>query len=733
MAQGIDGGAGSAGAAFESAAKKATGLKGVLAGVGTVAGGILVADLFQQGARKVQQLVQSTVKAASDLGESVNAVDKTFGSSSRAIQDWGQQNAASFGLSTRAFNQAATPLGAMLKNQGLAMDEVSEHTIKLTERAADMASVFNVDVSDALVAIQAGLRGEADPLERFGVSLNAVAVEQRALADTGKAAASQLTATEKATARLNVIYEQTESTAGDFADTSDGLANSQRIAAAEMENAQAKIGAVFTPVMAKAAQVSGALASSVGSLPQPVIIAGAAIAGLAAVTLLAAPRVVATGEALTRMSESGSRVQSGMAKATIAIGKAAAVMGVLSAAAVGVNAAFGNDAVNVQVQALAESLADYAKNGKLAGEATRVFGDHLKYDLGTLGSGFWAEFGNGFAGVIEMFGDFGQDESLTKAKERIAGIDSAMASLVESGRAEEAAAAFNMLSAQATDAGISVDDLKAGLPAYAAAMQVAAKKTADVGGVAEDTAKSVDELQRAFHNLIDETFGLEEAQDRAADAVADLKDAVKEQKDAHEKGAGSLTGNTQAARDNRDAVRDLVGIYGDLAVEYQKAGKSTKGLQKQLEDQLVAMGFSRAEAQKYARSLAEINKQLDALPNKPINVTVNIRTNRINRIEDALAGEAHGGIIGAASGGIHGGMRWVGEQGPELVRLPYGSTVYPAGQSERMAQQSSGGGSGWDARPVIVNGGGFAEEAFNWLVRKISERGGTLAVLGIRS
>ena len=172
-----------------------------------------------------------------------------------------------------------SPLGAMLKNSGLAMDDVADHTIKLTERAADMASVFNVDVSEALTAIQAGLRGEQDPLERFGVSLTAAAVESRALADSGKTNAAQLTAQEKALARLNILYDQTNDTAGDFRNTSDGLANSQRIATAQMEEAKAKIGGAFIPVMAKAAQVSGKVAEAFSSMSGPAQLATAAVVG----------------------------------------------------------------------------------------------------------------------------------------------------------------------------------------------------------------------------------------------------------------------------------------------------------------------------------------------------------------------------------------------------------------------------------------------------------------------
>lgn len=55
---------------------------------------------------------------------------------------------------------------------------------------------------------------------------------------------------------------------------------------------------------------------------------------------------------------------------------------------------------------------------------------------------------------------------------------------------------------------------------------------------------------------------------------------------------------------------------------------------------------------------------------------------------------AHGGIVGAATGGIRSGMQWVGEQGPELVKLPAGSTVHSASDSQRMYRGGAGGGGG---------------------------------------
>lgn len=248
--------------------------------------------------------VNKLTNDATSLGESVNAVQVTFGEAAPKILAFGETAAQSAGLSKASFNELVTPIGAALQNVGFGADEAADASINLAQRAADMASVFNVDVSEALGAIQAGLRGEADPLERFGVGLSAAAVEahalQMGLADTtvdmhelakAQSAAegaqwkltdavkahgegsweaeqarlavtdaerkleevmagstAELTDQQKAQARLSLLMKQSERVAGDFANTSDSAANAQRIAAAEAENLSAQFGTKLLPV-----------------------------------------------------------------------------------------------------------------------------------------------------------------------------------------------------------------------------------------------------------------------------------------------------------------------------------------------------------------------------------------------------------------------------------------------------------------------------------------------------
>lgn len=187
------------------------------------------------GAREVVRGITDAVNAASDLAESSNAVSKVFKDNATQIEAFGKRAADAVGLSRREVNELAVVVGGQLKNLG--MEDYTAQTIELTERAADMASVFNTSVADAVQAIGSGLRGESEPLRKFNVNLSRSAI-------VAKAAADGIT---EAQAAVTLIMEQTADTAGDFADTADDMANAGRRLAASWENLQADAGKYLIP------------------------------------------------------------------------------------------------------------------------------------------------------------------------------------------------------------------------------------------------------------------------------------------------------------------------------------------------------------------------------------------------------------------------------------------------------------------------------------------------------
>lgn len=206
------------------------------------------------GTVAIGQFVADSIRAASDLSESQNAVKVSFGAASEAVARLGQDAATRLGLSQSAFNGIAVQFSAFAETIAGQGGNVSAVIDELSTRGADFASVMNLEVSDALALFQSGLAGETEPLRRYGIDLSAAAVEAYAMANGIGESGRELTEAEKVQARYGSLLEQTNKVAGDFANTSDGLANSQRIANARLEDARASLGNSLLPIMATVTQ-----------------------------------------------------------------------------------------------------------------------------------------------------------------------------------------------------------------------------------------------------------------------------------------------------------------------------------------------------------------------------------------------------------------------------------------------------------------------------------------------
>lgn len=98
--------------------------------------------------------------------------------------------------------------------------------------AADMASFNNASPEETLQALRSGLAGETEPLRRFGVFLNEARIQEAALRLGLVKQGEKLSAAAKAQATYSIILKDTNDAQGDFAKTSDSVANKERIKAA---------------------------------------------------------------------------------------------------------------------------------------------------------------------------------------------------------------------------------------------------------------------------------------------------------------------------------------------------------------------------------------------------------------------------------------------------------------------------------------------------------------------
>lgn len=203
---------------------------------------------------------------ASALNEQVNGTRVTFRAAADEVLRFGEQTAASLGISNRASLQAANGFGGMLKAVGLAEQSAAEMSTELVQLAGDLASFKDLRPEDALEKLRSGLAGETEPLRAVGVFLNEAAVKAKAM-ELGLAAASgELSEAAKVQARYALILEQTTDAQGDFERTSDSLANQQRVLGAQWEDFQAKVGSLVLPALESIIGVANDVIASLESL-----------------------------------------------------------------------------------------------------------------------------------------------------------------------------------------------------------------------------------------------------------------------------------------------------------------------------------------------------------------------------------------------------------------------------------------------------------------------------------
>jgi len=224
-------------------AKLGSGLKTVF----TTVGAIGVAAVAALGTS-----ILYSVKQASDFNETLSKTKVVLGDASDEVIAFAENAAGSLGMSkTEALNAAST-FAIFGKSANLSGDNLAGFSTNLTTLAADFGSFYNASNEDAITAIGAALRGESEPIRKFGVLLNDATLKDRAfrmgLIKTTKGA---LSPQNKVLAAQAEILAQAEKTGamGDFQRTlGSSLPNQLKVLGANFDTLTTSFGEEFLPI-----------------------------------------------------------------------------------------------------------------------------------------------------------------------------------------------------------------------------------------------------------------------------------------------------------------------------------------------------------------------------------------------------------------------------------------------------------------------------------------------------
>ena len=199
--------------------------------------------------KQVVEFGKAAIGVASDLNEVQNVVDTTFGAEGAIkINEWARNAAEAFGESELQAKQFTSTLGAMFKSMGVSQAATEGMSMSLAGLAGDMASFYNLDPTEAFEKLRSGISGETEPLKQLGINMSVVNLEALAMSMGIKKSYDEMTQAEQATLRYQYIMNATADAQGDFANTSDSLANQQRILQLEIQTLAAEIGQDLMPI-----------------------------------------------------------------------------------------------------------------------------------------------------------------------------------------------------------------------------------------------------------------------------------------------------------------------------------------------------------------------------------------------------------------------------------------------------------------------------------------------------
>lgn len=188
-----------------------------------------------------------TIQDASNLQQAIGGVESVFGKFADDMAEKSKAAAQNLGLSMEQYQRLGTMSATLLKNAGTPMRKLVGQTDTLLTLAADLAATFGGTVEEAATAMNAALRGEFEPIRRFGIALSIAQIQEKALLMTHKSSTDQLTKREKILATQTLLLEQGADASGQFARESDTLANKQQILNAKWENLSAVLGEKLLP------------------------------------------------------------------------------------------------------------------------------------------------------------------------------------------------------------------------------------------------------------------------------------------------------------------------------------------------------------------------------------------------------------------------------------------------------------------------------------------------------
>lgn len=333
-------------------------------------------------------LAAAAVKFATDQEESLNKVDVVFQDSADEVKKWSDTTIDRFGIAKGTALEMSSLFGDMGVSMGLTREESSKMAMNLSGLAGDLASFKNISVDRAQVALAGIYTGETEALKGLGIVMNETNLAAFAQAEGATKSWKEMDQAEKVAWRYKFVMDATADAQGDFARTSDGVANQSRVTQERMKELAAEFGENLLPIIADVLGYVNDLLkafTNTDESTQNAILWGLAVAAAVGPVTKAVGGVITNLNSVTKLFSTG-----GMSMASLGwVGAALLAVGAIAAVVIAVKSDYDalvkdatelNKSMDTLKKALVDSERDYQEETDLifaTAEAAKSYLDRL--------------------------------------------------------------------------------------------------------------------------------------------------------------------------------------------------------------------------------------------------------------------------------------------------------------------------------------------------------------------
>lgn len=550
-------------------------------------------------------LAKASTDVAMTAQETANRVTVAFGEQEAALHMWSEGSAHSMGLARHEAEGTAATFDTMFTEMGLGRSKAYDLSTGIVQLAADVGSFRDVDPTEMLEKMRAGVVGEYEPLRNLGIVLTDVGVRQEAVRMGLAESTDEVTTAGLVQARYSLILKQTSKDQGDYARTADSATNASRTARAAFTDAMKELGDNFIPLVAQGAEIVTALAEAFQNLGPAGQTAILVFAGLVAV---AGPAIFVTGS-LIRNLETIEAVAPAAAAGLRGVSLAAGGIGAVLAIVTTAIALFGNQqheaatdvaaltqALDQQVETLGDSLNAWAAQAIVSNNLDK-FAKQAKISLDIV--------------ARAILGDEAAMAQLQTAYENL-GLQSNLEGATDADRRHADAAHDLLEGVRSLNGEFETEQGKA--TRTRVAMAALTDDTEEVADSTETAADAVDKFNKSLDELFAKTFSVQEATDQFTQDLADFADEVMAAKEAGDANAASLSEGTITGLKNREMLRGLAEDALNVAAAMKEQGAAPEEIAAAMQSYRAAilnvindLGVSGAQAEGFVNLLLQID------------------------------------------------------------------------------------------------------------------------------